>query len=100
MRKEKKTQKSEAIEEASEEANQDVLEKYSDESKMRHFSGHKITSILVFVIAIAYSAYHLWLQFNPLPTLEQRSIHVAVGLALIFVLFPLTKTRVNRRCRY
>src|SRR5699024_4077128 len=27
------------------------------------------------------------------PTLQQRSIHVAVGLALIFVLFPMTKNK-------
>lgn len=93
MSEKKGVKSSKAIDEASKEANEDVLDKYSDESKMRHFSGRKITSMFVFIIAIAYSAYHLWLQFNPMPTLQQRSIHVAVGLALIFVLFPMTKNK-------
>ncbi|WP_420795526.1 TRAP transporter permease [Halalkalibacillus sediminis] len=42
----------------------------------------------VFMLAIAYSAFHLYITFNPLPALQQRSLHVAFGLALIFLIYP------------
>src|SRR5699024_1599064 len=83
------------IDKISQETNQKVLDKYSEESQMRSFHTKKTIAWIIFIISIAYSFYHLWIQFNPLPTLKQRSIHVAIGLALIFLMFPTFK-RQNR----
>lgn len=67
------------------------VDKYSEESKLRNFDNKKLVSWIVFIIAVAYSTYHLWIQFNPIPALQQRSVHVAVGLALIFLIYPTFK---------
>jgi len=80
-----------------EEVNQEILEKYSDESKIRNFDNKKVIAWIVFIVAILYSIFHLWIQFNPLPTLKQRSIHVAVGLALIFLMFPTYKKQLRTK---
>ena|SRR5690625_3700135 len=80
-----------------EEVNQEILDKYNDESKMRNFDNKKVIAWIVFIVAILYSAFHLWIQFNPLPTLKQRSIHVAVGLALIFLMFPTYKKQLRTK---
>ncbi|GEL78229.1 TRAP transporter permease [Tenuibacillus multivorans] len=68
--------------------NKEVLEKYDRESKVRDFGSKKLFAWIVFGIAVIYSAYHLWIQFNPIPALQQRSVHVAIGLALIFLIYP------------
>ena len=39
-------------------------------------------------ITIFYSLFHLFITFNPPPELIQRSAHVAIGLVLIFLLYP------------
>nr|WP_289039518.1 TRAP transporter permease [uncultured Allobacillus sp.] len=78
-----------------ENVNQEILEKYDRESKIRNFDNKKLFAWIVFIIGIAYSIYHLWIQFNPIPALQQRSVHVAIGLALIFLLYP-TYAKQNR----
>ncbi|WP_082153517.1 TRAP transporter permease [Bacillus sp. LL01] len=80
----------------SEEKKAEVLEKYDAESKVRKFANKKIV-LLVSAIAILYSLFHLYITFNPIPALQQRAIHVAVGIALIFVLYPVTKTQDRKR---
>lgn len=80
-----------------EEVDPAVLDKFNEASKMRDFDRKKVIAGMVFIIAIAYSAFHLWIQFNPLSTLKQRSIHVAVGLALIFLLFPAYRKQIRTR---
>lgn len=79
----------------SEEEQLALLEKYDTESKVRKFSGKGI-AITVAAIAIFYSIFHLYITFNPLPTLQTRAIHVAVGLALIFLIYP-THSKQDRR---
>ncbi|CAM3846036.1 TRAP transporter permease [Mesobacillus thioparans] len=72
-----------------EEKQAEILEKFDSESKVRRFAS-KRTFVVVSAIAVLYSLFHLYITFNPMPTLQQRAIHVAVGIALIFLLYPLT----------
>lgn len=69
---------------------QEILEKYDRESVTRNGLG-KMTNHIIAAIAIFYSLFHLYITFNPLPELVQRSIHVAVGVGLIFLIYPATK---------
>ncbi|WP_439239621.1 TRAP transporter permease [Lonepinella sp. BR2919] len=73
---------------------QAILEQFDKESVTRHSQGRRV-KILIAMLAMAYSLFHLYITFNPLPELVQRSVHVSVGLALIFLLYPAT-TRSSR----
>jgi TRAP transporter 4TM/12TM fusion protein len=74
----------------------EILEKYDAESKIRKFASNKIV-VAVSLFAILYSLFHLYITFNPMPALQQRAIHVAAGLALIFLLYPTTKKQDRSR---
>lgn len=69
---------------------QEVLEKYDTDAKVRKLKNRKLV-FLIAAIAIAYTVYHLYVTFNPLPALQARSIHVAVGMGLIFLVYPTFK---------
>ncbi len=69
---------------------QAVLEKFDRDSTTRNYRSKTIYYIMM-IIAILYSLFHIYLVFNPIPTLQARSIHVAVGLVLIFLLYPMYK---------
>ncbi|CAD2076926.1 TRAP transporter permease [Phocicoccus pinnipedialis] len=69
---------------------QEVLEKYDRDSTTREFKS-KYVAIIVSLIAVFYALFHVYIVFNPIPTLQARAIHVAVGLALIFLLYPIYK---------
>ena len=58
-------------EEISEDKKQQILEKFDAESKVRKFVNKK-TIIFVSILAILYSLFHLYITFNPMPTLQQR----------------------------
>lgn len=77
-----------------EEQQTELLEKFDTESKVRKISNKHI-GLFIGVIAVLYSIYHIYVTFNPLPALQQRSIHVAIGIALIFLIYP-TYTKQNR----
>ena len=64
-----------------------ILEKFDRESVTRSPS-NKSVAWFIAAIAIFYSLFHLFITFNPLPELIQRSAHVAIGLVLIFLLYP------------
>ncbi len=52
---------------------------------------------LVFGVALALSLFHLYTAvFGTLPSLQQRSFHVAFGLGLIFLLYP-AKVEMERK---
>jgi len=70
--------------------NKAVLEKYDRESITRHIT-HGPVKYLIAGICILYSLFHLYITFNPMPALLQRSVHVGVGFALIFLIFPASK---------
>lgn len=69
---------------------QAVLEKFDRESVTRNPTNRTV-KWLIAAIAIAYSLFHLYITFNPMSELLQRSIHVAVGAALIFLIYPASK---------
>lgn len=71
-----------------------LLEKFDTESKVRKFSGKKV-AFFVSAIAILYSLYHLYITFYPMPALQQRAVHVAIGISLIFLIYP-TYSRQDR----
>ncbi|WP_096438109.1 TRAP transporter permease [Alteribacter populi] len=67
---------------------QGVLEKYSAESRYRIFS-NKTIAIIVTILAISLSLYHMYTSYFGTPvTLQHRSLHVAVILGLVFLLYP------------
>ncbi|WP_036558946.1 TRAP transporter permease [Oligella urethralis] len=69
---------------------QTILEKFDRESVTRTPSSQSIRWLIT-AIAVFYSLFHLYMTFNPVPTLILRSVHVAVGAALIFLLYPPAK---------
>lgn len=76
----------------SEAQQQEILEKFDTESNVRKI---KNKNVLFFIsaVAILYSIYHLYITFYPLPALQQRSLHVAIGMALIFLIYPTFKNQ-------
>lgn len=70
---------------------QEVLEKYDADARTR--SPNKQILIFIAIIAILYSIFHLYVTFNPLPALKQRAVHMSVGMALIFLLYPTFKSQ-------
>lgn len=71
---------------------QEVLEKYDKESVVRQFASKKIVWFVT-LLAVAYSLFHLYITFNPMPQLQQRAIHVAIGGALVYLIYPVTKSQ-------
>ena len=59
--------------------------------------GKKWTIIIISVVAIAMSAFHLYTSgFGRFPALQQRSIHMAFGLVLTFLIYPFWKKKKRR----
>ncbi|WP_180048964.1 MULTISPECIES: TRAP transporter permease [unclassified Acinetobacter] len=79
------------LEQLDEKQQQAILEKFDRESVTRINMSKSVTYFVAFV-AIFYSLFHLFITFNPLPELIQRAAHVAIGLALIFLLYPARQT--------
>ncbi|WP_206529623.1 TRAP transporter permease [Brevibacillus sp. SYP-B805] len=76
---------------------QAVLEAYDREAGYRVFE-NKWLRLLVSFIAIAFALYHLYTAFaGPLVTLKHRSLHVAVILCLIYLLYPGWKGASKKR---
>lgn len=65
----------------------EILEKFDRESVVRQLANHKIV-LFISCLAIIYSLFHLYNTYYPMPELKQRAIHVGVGLALIFLIYP------------
>lgn len=70
--------------------NRAILEKYDRESITRNITQGPVKYFIA-IICILYSIFHLYITFNPMPALLQRSVHVGVGFALIFLIFPASK---------
>ena len=75
---------------ATNKSSQEILEKFDRESVTRQPSSQTIRWLIA-AIAIFYSLFHLYMTFYPMPTLIVRSIHVAVGAVLIFLVYPPTQ---------
>jgi len=76
--------------------NRAVLEKYDRESITRHITQGPVKYIIA-GLCILYSLFHLYITFNPMPALLQRSVHVGIGFALIFLIFPASKKSSRKR---
>ena len=67
-----------------------ILEKFDRESVVRQpqnaYLRHFITLFAVF-----YSLFHLYTTYKPMPELLYRATHVAVGIALVFLIYPTHK---------
>lgn len=74
-------------EQLDEKQQQELLEKFDRESVTRNPS-NKSVAWFIAALAISYSLFHLFITYNPLPELIQRAAHVAIGLGLIFLLYP------------
>lgn len=74
-------------EQLDEKQQQALLEKFDRESVTRNPS-RKSVAWFIAALAISYSLFHLFITYYPLPELIQRSAHVAIGLGLIFLLYP------------
>lgn len=74
---------------------QEILEKYDKESVVKtgqsQWQKHIIT-----IVAVAYSLFHLYITFYPMPTLLQRALHVGIGALLIFLVYPAAKKYSKR----
>ncbi|NOU57952.1 MULTISPECIES: TRAP transporter permease [Brevibacillus] len=67
---------------------QAILQEYDKEAGYRVFD-KKWIGLLVSVIAICFALYHLYAAYAiPFVTLKHRSLHVAVVLCLIYLLYP------------
>ncbi len=69
---------------------QDILKKYDKEADYRSYSG--VMARIVTAIAITFSCFQLYTAlFGVLDAMIQRSIHLAFGMSLIFLLYPTSK---------
>ncbi len=67
---------------------QAILQEYDKEAGYRVFAS-KWLRLLVSGLAIAFALYHLYAAYAiPFVTLKHRSLHVAIVLCLIFLLYP------------
>ncbi len=66
-----------------------LLEKFDTESRFRRFDKKSKIGMLVFLMCVGISLFHLYTAWQgTLPTLMHRSIHVAVIMSLVFILYP------------
>lgn len=75
---------------------QKILEKFDRESVVRKITNKRITWFIT-ALAIAYSLFHLYITYNPMPELQTRSIHVAIGIGLVFLIYPAHKSQDRTR---
>lgn len=77
-----------------------VLEQYDQESRFRLFSG-KWPGMVVSAIAVAFSLFYIYTAYaGPLITLMHRSMHVAVVMCLIFLLYPFNKKSSRKKLHF
>ncbi len=75
----------------------EILEKYDNESRFRVYE-KKWIALIVMVIAVSLSLYHLYTSYFGTPvTLKHRSLHVATVLTLIFLLYPPFKNASRKK---
>lgn len=81
--------KNQAPAEASVDA-QEILKKFDKESDYRNYSG--LMAKIVAAIAITFSCFQVYTAvFGVLDAMIQRSVHLAFGMSLIFLLYPTSK---------
>ncbi len=74
----------------SEEQMQEILNKFDKESRYRRYQGK--LALIIRIFAISFSLFQLYTAiFGTLASQLQRSVHLAFGLGLIFLLYPANK---------
>ncbi len=74
-----------------------LLEKYDTESRYREFSRKSIPGMIVFVVCVCLSLFHLYTAWQgSLTTLVHRAVHTATVLALVFILYPGRKGKKSK----
>lgn len=69
----------------------DILKKFDKESDYRNYTG--LMAKIVAAIAITFSCFQLYTAvFGVLDAMIQRSIHLAFGLSLAYLLYPASKS--------
>lgn len=69
-----------------------LLEKYDTEARFRKFYKNSIPGIIVFIVCIGLSLFHLYTAWRgPLVTLMHRAVHTSIIMALVFILYPFGK---------
>ncbi len=53
----------------------------------------RIAAIIASLTAVALSLIHLWHPFRPFDTWTIRLIHLSLGMVIVFLTFPIAKTR-------
>ncbi|MEN3008733.1 TRAP transporter permease [Pseudothermotoga sp.] len=77
-------------EKMSSEQTREILEKYDREARYRTFKG--FLARIVAAIAITFSVFQIYTAaFGVLDAMIQRSVHLAFGFSLIFLLYPASK---------
>ncbi|QEK11343.1 TRAP transporter permease [Crassaminicella thermophila] len=75
-----------------------ILEKYDTESRFRKFDRNSIPGIIVFIMCIGLSLFHLYTAWaGPLVTLMHRAVHTAVVMSLVFILYPFSKKSSKKK---
>lgn len=89
---EENMEKIEKVNEDSTLGHEAILEKYDTESRFRKFDKNSIPGIIVFIMCIGLSLFHLYTAWKgPLVTLMHRAVHTSVIMALVFILYPFGK---------
>ena len=59
---------------------------------------HLMWRVVIFLLALALSLFHLYTAVisGVLPSQQQRTFHVAFGLALVFLLYPASRPDLAR----
>ena len=80
-------------------SHEEILRKYDKESDFRVLTG--FPAKIIAAIAITFSLFHLYTAvFGVLDAMIQRSIHLAFGLCLIFLLYLPEKTGLEKSPSY
>ena len=67
---------------------EEIMAKYDKESAYRHLEG--FPSKLVFVICVLWSCFQMYTGlFGTFPSTLQRAPHLAAGMALVYLLYPI-----------
>lgn len=77
---------------------EEILEKYDTESRFRKFDRNSVSGIIVFILCVALSLFHLYTAWRgPLVTLVHRAVHTSVVMALVFILYPFNKKSPKKK---
>jgi len=70
----------------------DLLEEFDVESRFRRLSRKSTPGMIVFIACVGLALFHLYTAWTgPLVTLMHRAVHTTIVMALIFLLYPMTK---------